>query len=646
MRPYVFIVLIMLASFCWAEFSYVGNITINDTGKWGEFSSPTDVVPFGQLTHVLDTGNHRIVTFQNGEVQSIMGTRTGSTTDPFMPRAMFVAPDGRIYVANTNGNNVLVYSAGRLLIYYIGGQAGSDVYSLSHPSGISVYNDRIYVSDSDNGRIIYYSKRDRTYIGKIGSPGFGEGQLNDARAMKIKDDKIYIADKGNNKIQIFSTDGKHLKSIRGSYGCVLSAPHGVDVDKQGSLFVADTWNNRVVVFDSDGNCLETLEGYTTPFSEPAGISVDGNRVYVVDTGNNVVQVFDYVPQYNTETGASEKIKLAEEASAENSDLVSAAATVEVSMDDPASPFLETAQSEFSEGNYMNAYFNATISVSKSAEYTTQLSSRINSEVLKMVVSAEGILDALDKDAEKFGADINTTKLRGEVKGIRDILDEGNYADAAGKIGGVTEKVLKLQSDLKGSSVSYTKTRDAMLLEISGLRNELKDVVTDASGYGLDLESNDITFKLDSAYGLCEEFQFETCRNNMDEAMEMISVANKQVEEHSANVESVRSEIEKAYEKLNMIHSTAFLSKPDMTSVERRLAQAEAILAEDPESARELVSSANKMMESKEGEIGGSNLLLIVGVIFVIFVVVIGAGIYYVRKGKPKRKPKLSKSKSS
>jgi predicted membrane-bound mannosyltransferase/DNA-binding beta-propeller fold protein YncE len=86
----------------------------------------------------------------------------------------------------------------------------------------------------------------------------------------------------------------------------FSFPRAVTVDASGNIYVADSGNNRVQVFDSKGTplrqwgttCkLDTGEGCVGDgrgqFNEPWGIAVDaGGNVYVSDTWNHRVQKFD------------------------------------------------------------------------------------------------------------------------------------------------------------------------------------------------------------------------------------------------------------------------------------------------------------------------------------------------------------------
>lgn len=153
---------------------------------------------------------------------------------------------------------------------------------------------------------VYESKvRSLTPVDVWGSLGAGAGQFDSPKGIAVgPDGSIYVADSRNNRVQKFDSSGRYLRSW-GTGGKELgqfAEPWGVAVDSRGDVYVADWWNHRVQKFDSQGRVITAWgtyglsEGVTDKpgsFYGPRAIAVDQrDRVYVVDTGNHRVQVFD------------------------------------------------------------------------------------------------------------------------------------------------------------------------------------------------------------------------------------------------------------------------------------------------------------------------------------------------------------------
>jgi DNA-binding beta-propeller fold protein YncE len=68
------------------------------------------------------------------------------------------------------------------------------------------------------------------------------------------------------------------------------------VDAEGNVYVADTGNKRIIIFDADGNYLTefgTAGLDPGQFDEPVGVAVDEDgTVYVTDTWNQRIQTFE------------------------------------------------------------------------------------------------------------------------------------------------------------------------------------------------------------------------------------------------------------------------------------------------------------------------------------------------------------------
>jgi DNA-binding beta-propeller fold protein YncE len=76
----------------------------------------------------------------------------------------------------------------------------------------------------------------------------------------------------------------------------LWGPRAIAVDDQSQIYVSDTGNKRIQVFDEEGNFVRQIgmEGALDgQLDEPAGIAIDDNgQLYVADTWNQRIQIFN------------------------------------------------------------------------------------------------------------------------------------------------------------------------------------------------------------------------------------------------------------------------------------------------------------------------------------------------------------------
>jgi len=69
--------------------------------------------------------------------------------------------------------------------------------------------------------------------------------------------------------------------------------YGVAVDASGNVFVTSSTDKQVYKFDANGNAIGMLNPGTRPFQLPFGIAIDQNGfIYVADNGRNEIRKFD------------------------------------------------------------------------------------------------------------------------------------------------------------------------------------------------------------------------------------------------------------------------------------------------------------------------------------------------------------------
>ncbi len=186
------------------------------------------------------------------------------------------------------------------------GGPGTEQGQFNRPRDLAFAPDgSLYVADTENHRIQHLSQDGEVLhvwgsFGDVTQGNAPGGTFNQPWGIAVgPDGAVYVADTWNHRIQKFSSDGQLLK-VWGYFGQAEQAeamwgPRDVAVDSSGQVFVTDTGNKRVVVFDRDGNSLTQFGAagmLAGQFDEPVGVSVDQNGlVYVADTWNQRIQVF-------------------------------------------------------------------------------------------------------------------------------------------------------------------------------------------------------------------------------------------------------------------------------------------------------------------------------------------------------------------
>jgi DNA-binding beta-propeller fold protein YncE len=220
--------------------------------------------------------------------------------DNAMDKPMDVASSNSFtFVADTNNKRIMVYDLAGSPLYHFG-EEGNQPGQFRFPYGISVDPlGRVFVADLYNGTISIFDEKGE-FIEYFAHEYSKNKTISSPGGLRIVDDKVYVTDIQQNKVFVFGLDGKLLIEIGGpgKEDGEFIAPNAVTADKEGTIYVVDTGNQRVQVFDKEGNFVRIINGTKdgrgeSSFVNPRGIGIDSRgMVYVVSNLTHIVYGFN------------------------------------------------------------------------------------------------------------------------------------------------------------------------------------------------------------------------------------------------------------------------------------------------------------------------------------------------------------------
>lgn len=265
----------------------------SNNGSFAEatFDHPQGVALAEEKLYVADTENHliRVIDLKEKTVSTLAGTgeQAGfrepggelNTTSLNSPWDIYHR-EGMLYIAMAGPHQIWSHKIGSNEIQVYAGNGREDVLdgtledsSLAQPSGLTADEEWLYVADSEGSSI---RRVPFDLKGKV-TTVVGERNLP----------------RGATLFEFGDKDGKGLE-VR------LQHPLGVAWHKDGTLYVADTYNHKIkkvnleteecVAWLGSGKAGDKLD--PVQFSEPSGLSLIGDKLYIADTNNHRICVAD------------------------------------------------------------------------------------------------------------------------------------------------------------------------------------------------------------------------------------------------------------------------------------------------------------------------------------------------------------------
>jgi DNA-binding beta-propeller fold protein YncE len=256
---------------------------------------PYGVFADSERIYVTDPGNRLLHVFDMREKKYLKITKADEK-EFISPIGVASDKNGEIYVSDSLLKRVFLFNKeGKYLR-----EIGSDKVFI-RPAGIAIDEERLYVVDTHGHKILVFSKKDGSFLFSFGKHGRGKGEFNyPTNIFTGKDNFIYITDSMNFRVQIFDTYGNFISTFgkHGDGSGDFSKPKGIAVDSEGYIYVADAQFDTVQIFDKDGRLLLAFGNTGRGKGQlilPAGLFIDEkDRIYVADSYNNRIQIFQYL----------------------------------------------------------------------------------------------------------------------------------------------------------------------------------------------------------------------------------------------------------------------------------------------------------------------------------------------------------------
>lgn len=223
------------------------------------------------------------------------------------PYGIAIDSKGLVYVADQKVGAVFIFNTETREASLI--KNGVDAH-FGLVNGVAVDDgDRLFVSDGKMHRVLVFDPQHKV-----------EGQISDGLedpvglAVDNENRFLYVVDEQQDLVQVYDADSlkllrhigtpgkKHTSTLPGEFG----GASNVAVDKDGNVYVTDTMNNRVEIFDAEGAFVSEFgkhgdgPGY---FARPKGIAVDcDGHIWVADQFQDRVEVFNREGQLLTYIG--------------------------------------------------------------------------------------------------------------------------------------------------------------------------------------------------------------------------------------------------------------------------------------------------------------------------------------------------------
>jgi formylglycine-generating enzyme required for sulfatase activity/sugar lactone lactonase YvrE len=301
------------------------------------FSDPRGIAfDASQRIYVADTQNHRIQIYEDVFGTPVYSTTIGETGVAGSDNSHFDQPAqlafdslGRLYVVDTGNYRIqrCEYATNWSCGTFFGetGVPGSDLTHLQSAFGITIRNDNVFIADSGNYRVLKCTTSGTCshFAGANGERGHDNAHFWWPVDVAVDSSgNVFVSDLDNHRVQKFDSSGTYVSTVGVTQipyvpdSTRYYSPWGIAVTSSDTIYVIENNGYRLIKLNASGAQLATI-GQAGIYGNDnlhfgdwwagleGNVGVDpAGRIYVSDTGNHRVQIFDASLNYSATLGVA------------------------------------------------------------------------------------------------------------------------------------------------------------------------------------------------------------------------------------------------------------------------------------------------------------------------------------------------------
>ena len=624
--------LLLLCTLAFPSFSLLystNGSASTDSSDFYAFSQPSALYLVGSTLYVADGGKGMIYLLNTSDGLARIRTLVSSSSQGYLSNPMHMDYDAlarRLYIAGGTTGNILYYSGEGSTV----DKWNPSTTNLAQVAGLALANGTIYIADSGHAQVVAYSRDTKAYSSIAVQSGGSDGRLSYPQDILLHGGKAYVSDADKGLIFVYDSNFTFLYTIgRGKGGVTLVSPHGMSFDGD-RLYVADSGAGSAYAFSLDGYPLDVLNSSTPQgnLSYPGDVVASNGVLYVADTQNKRVEAF----AINMTSGDPAVLALIAGANTTCSAMISiqsVAAKLGVAYVPVAyADSISSARQFYDDFAYSDATSLAQKAQSSCALAQSALTQSVELGIKQLVQSSQGKV-APYRNASSTNATL-LLQFDNKAAAANFALSSKSYSGAADAALALPPLADSVVSGSQSNAAAQEQGQQAQALataaaDISSLLGRIGQLQSKSDAYRQGIN-------LSGSRDLLALAQKDAEGGNFDAANHTMGLVSLDVSTYEATLDSAAKDIDTAMAGINAaelaINATAsrtMLLPPDLSQERQAISQARQTVYSSPALAIQMASQASAEASQKSRDSQALSLAATSVLVVLFFMAILAAG---------------------